>query len=192
MNKNKLLLILCLGSLVFSIGIIGYCIIENWSFSDAVYMTVITLTTTGYREVHKLSKDGQHFTVFLLIFGVGAITYSFTQVVNSIVSIDFVNRKRKKMEEKIKKMKNHVVVCGFGRMGKIICKELQKSSLEIVIIERAPNLIEDLKKSQYLWIDGDAASDENLIKAGIKAAKVIVSVIDSDSDGVFISLAAGH
>jgi voltage-gated potassium channel len=185
--------ILQVSLIVFAIlimGSIGYWKIEDYEFIDAVYMTVITLTTTGFREVRPLSENGKIFTIFLLLMGMGVVTYSISSIVSYITSIDFSKRRRDKMEKRINLFKNHTIVCGYGRMGEIICKRLEEENIPFVVIERRETLVQLLKQRSYHYIEGDAAHDEHLIKAGIERAKTLVSVIDNDADGLYIALAA--
>lgn len=175
--------------LVTMFGTIGYRLIEGWSFFDSFYMTIITLTTTGYQEVHHLSDQGRVLTIMLLILGMGIVAYSVTAVTSYILNLDFKQRGKERMQKKIEKLKGHTIVCGFGRMGQVICEELYRKQNDFVIIEQDPSKTETMKELGYLYIDGDAAHDENLIKAGIENANVLVSMIDNDSDGLYIALA---
>ncbi|MDH5415594.1 MAG: potassium channel family protein, partial [Flavobacteriaceae bacterium] len=168
----------------------GFMQIEGWSFLDSLYMTVITLTTIGYHEVQALSDTGKVFNLVLIMFGVGTVTFSITKIISDITSIDFRTRRREKMKKKIESMSGHTIVCGYGRMGEVICKRLAEYNIDFVVIERDPGLIEELNKSNYLHIDGDAANDDHMLEAGIERAKSLVSVIDNDSDGLYIALAA--
>lgn len=186
---TKIILILLFIFVVVACGSFGYWYIEDYSILDAIYMTVITLTTTGFGEVVPLTSNGKIFTMVLLLIGVAIVTYSLTTIMNYIVSIDFSNIRREKMEKKISQLKGHTIVCGYGRMGEIICKKLHEEGVTFVVVEKRENLIALLKKNGFLHIEGDASSDENLEKAGIKEAKTLVSVIDSDTDGLYIALA---
>lgn len=186
----KILKVLLFITVVIFIGSLGYFLIEGLRPLDSIYMTVITLTTTGFREIAPLSDTGKIFTIILLLTGMGVVTYSLSTIVSYIASIDFSKRRREKMEKKISNFVGHTIVCGYGRMGEIICKKLEEKGVKFVVIEKKESLIGFLKKTNYHYIEGDAAHDENLIKAGIKNAKVLVSVIDSDADGLYITLAA--
>lgn len=184
-----IMIILCINLVIF-MGSFGYIYIEGYSFLDAIYMTVITLTTTGYQEVIPLSDTGRIFTTFLLLSGMGVVTYCLTTIINHILSIDFSKRRREKMEKRISSFTDHTIVCGYGRMGEIICKKLAKEGVTFVVIEKKEFLVKLLKKVGYHYLEGDAAHDDNLLKAGIEKAKFIVSVIDSDADGLYIALAS--
>lgn len=186
---KKIALISALVFVIIFAGSLGYYFLEDYSWLDAVYMTAITLTTTGFGEVVPLTSKGKMFTIVLLLMGVGVVTYSISQMVSYVASIDFSQRRRKKMEKKIMKMKNHTIVCGYGNMGEIICKKLKEEGVKFVVVEKRETLIQMLEKAGYDFIEGDAAHDEILEKAGVREAKVLVSVIDSDADGLYITLA---
>ncbi len=174
---------------MFACVISGYMHIEGWSFADAFYMGVITLTTTGFQEVHPMSDAGRWFTSLVLISGVSFVAYAATTATSILMSMDFAARRKRKMQKHILKLKNHTVVCGYGRMGTVICRELAKANHEFVVIEKNPNLLEDLKKTNFLWVDGDAADDEVLEQAGVPNCRVLASMIDSDTDALYISIA---
>lgn len=186
----KILKIAVFISGVVLFGSFGYAELEGLAFADALYMTVITLTTTGYGDIVPKTEWGRHYTIYLLSVGMGVVTYSATTVVNYIINIDFSKRRREKMETKVGQLKDHTIVCGFGRMGEIICKKLQSEGVTFVVIEKDENLIQQLKNSSYLYVEGDAAHDEILEKVAVKNAGVLVSVIDNDADGLYITLAA--
>lgn len=171
------------------IGTLGYMKLEGWSFFDSLYMTIITLTTIGYEEVKPLSFHGRVFNIFMIITGVGTVTYAIGAIVSDLTSIDFQKRRRQKMLNKIKNFENHTIVCGYGRMGEVICKKLSQYKNPFVVIEKRPALIDELKKTNYHYLEGDAANDDCLLQAGVKKAKVLVSVIDNDSDGLYVALA---
>lgn len=168
---------------------LGYTSIEDVTFFQALYMTVVTLTTTGFGDVVPQTDEGKMFIIFLLLSGMGLVTYSITTIISYIMSIDFSKRRREKMESKILTYSGHTIVCGFGRMGEIICKKLKEEKIKFVVIEKRENLVAELQKLGFDYIEGDAACDDVLQKAGIKKAKVLVSVIDNDSDGLYIALA---
>lgn len=173
--------------LVVSMGTMGYRLIEGWTLFESFYMTIITLTTTGFMEVKPLSIEGRSFTIILLIMGMGIVVFSASAIMSAVMSIDFRERRRKKMQEKIDSLKDHSIVCGFGRMGKIICRELQDANHKFVVISKD---FPEGEEIEYFHIIGDASHDETLIKAGIKRAGNLITVIDNDHDSLYLTLAA--
>jgi len=178
-------------AILASLGVAGYMGIEGWRFLDALYMTVITLSTTGFREVHELSDAGKTFTIFLIIVGVSVIGY----IVGSLAQIMFEGQfqriiGRKKVEKLVEALKDHYIICGFGRMGSLICKEFAAKPLRFLVVEKDPELIEKLKEERYLFLHGNATDDETLLKAGIRKAKGLISVVTSDTENVYITLTA--
>jgi voltage-gated potassium channel len=173
---------------VIFFGIIGYMIIEGWNIFDAIYMTIISITTTGYREVHPLSISGKIFTLFVIIFGVVAIAYTAGRLTQFFVE-SYVFRRRR-MTKQLQKLKNHYIICGFGRMGKRICDELKGNKADFVVIEKDPKEIENLRDLNYLFVEGDATEDDILLKAEIRAAKGLVAVLPTEAENVFTTLSA--
>ena len=173
---------------VIIVGLAGYMLIEGWNFFDAIYMTIISITTTGYKEVHPLSEAGKIFTLFIIIFGVMAIAYIGGRLAQFFVEA-YVFRRRK-MEKKLKVLNGHYIICGHGRMGKKICEELSANKASFVVIEKDKGEIENLSHLDFLYIEGDATDDETLQKACIKEAKGLVSVLRSEAENVFTTLSA--
>lgn len=177
--------------LLVSIGTAGYMSIEGWVFLDALYMTVITLGTVGFKEIHDLSNAGKMFTIGLIVFGVSVLGY----IVGSLAQIMFEGQiqriiGRKKVERKIEALKDHYIICGFGRIGALICREFAAKPIPFLVIEKHPEVHEKLHQEEYLHIRGDAAEDETLLRAGIKRAKGLISVVTSDMENVYITLTA--
>ena len=177
--------------MLISGGTIGYMSIEGWRMLDAVYMTVITLGTVGFREVHDLSDGGKLFTMGLIVVGVSVLGY----IVGSLAQIMFEGQiqrivGRKKVEKKIEALTGHYIICGFGRIGSLICKEFKSNGLSFVIIEKNVAASERLSEDGYLYMKGDATLDETLLKAGINRAKGLISVVTSDTENVYITLTA--
>jgi len=172
-------------------GTAGYMAIEKWRFLDALYMTVITLGTVGFKEVHDLSDGGKMFTIFLILVGVSVLGY----IVGSLAQIMFEGQfqrimGRKKVEKQIDALREHYIICGFGRIGSLICKEFKANDLPFVIVEKSTDTLEKLDEDGYLHMRGDATLDETLLKAGIKRAKGLISVVTSDTENVYITLTA--
>ena len=187
--RKKFLLALGLIFIVIAFGTAGYQFIEGWTFLDALYMTIITLTTVGYREVHELSSSGMIFTIVLLLFGVGTVLYALSAGAKIILEGELQELfGRKRLEKKIKELKDHYIVCGYGRMGKIICRELKAKHVPFVAIERNgdfQNMPDDL-----LGISGDATNDDILKEAGIERAKGLISVLPTDALNLYVVLSA--
>lgn len=174
------------------IGTAGYHTIEpNWSLSEAFYMSVITISTVGFTEIHPLSTQGRYFTVFLIFLGIFVISIIGTCGARLLIDNELKNiLGRKKMKKEIAKLKHHYVVCGFGRIGSVICQELHKAGREFVIIEKDDALIHEAESLSYRAVKGDATSDAVLKEAGLERALGVVAALDSDAQNLFISLAA--
>lgn len=177
--------------LLVSAGTIGFMTIEKWRLLDALYMTVITLGTVGFKEVHDLSDSGKVFTMVLIVVGVSVLGY----IVGSLAQIMFEGQiqrviGRKKVEKRIDALNEHYIICGFGRIGSLICKEFHANGLPFMVVEKDPEALEKLDDEGYLYLKGDATMDETLLKAGIKRAKGLISVVTSDTANVYITLTA--
>lgn len=168
----------------------GYVYIEGWSVFDSLYMTIITLTTTGYQEVYPMTTAGRAFTMVLLVCGMGVVAFSVSAIMNFVLNIDFQKRRIMKMKKEISELKGHTIVCGYGRIGRVICKELEYKGIDFVVVEKGDEQIKKLVDQKYFYIHGDAATDEVLEEAGIMHAKSLVSMIDNDADGLYLCLAA--
>jgi len=187
--RKKLLLAFLLIFLVISFGTLGYMFIEGWSLLDSLYMTIITLASVGYKEVHDLSFNGKMFTIVLIIGGVGTVAYALTAGAKIILEgelLDVFGRRR--LEKKIKELKDHYIICGYGRMGKIICRELQEKHMNFVVIEKEPALSPE--KEDMLIVKGDATRDEVLKEVHIEMAKGLISVLPTDAENLFVVLSA--
>lgn len=188
--NNLLKPFLFLYILVF-VGTSGYKIIEKWSYLDAVYMTIITITTVGFGEIHPLSDEGRIFTIFLLLGGVAFYGVAINSIIKGFVDIkfqDFFNRI--KMESKINKMKNHFIICGGGRIAHTIGIELEKVGVEFLFIENDPKGV--VMANDYKWpiLNKNALLEETLIEAGIERASGLASVLQTDADNLFVVLSA--
>jgi voltage-gated potassium channel len=185
----RISLLSLIGLLFFGTG--GYIIIEDWTLIDSIYMTVITVSTVGFKEVYSLSPTGRIFTVGLIIVGVGFITYGAASIVQFMVEGQLRSiLGRKKLEKKISKLKNHYIICGYGRIGTHICRELEAKPVPFVVVESEPNKIERLEEEGTLYVAGDATVDETLIQAGIRSAKGLITAVTSDTENVYITLTA--
>ena len=176
---------------VIALGTLGYATIEDWRVFDALYMTIITLATVGFREVHELSPEGKIFTIVLIISGTGIIAYTLSSLIQ--FTLEGQLRKilgRKKLESRIGKLRDHYIICGYGRIGHLICREFQSRPTPFVIVEQNPNHIERLEREGYMYVEGDATDDETLQSAGIEHAKGLITAVTSDTDNVYITLTA--
>ncbi len=186
-RKFVVILLLLMGILLF--GTFGYMSIESMSFLDALYMTVITLATVGFREVKELSENGKIFTIILILSGFGIFTYTLTVGARIIIEGEIKEVfKKRKMNKKIEALSNHYIICGYGRMGSIIVKELKASNIPVVIIEK--NKANLQQEEDIVYIEGDATHDEVLISAGIQRAKGLISVLPSDAENLYVVLSA--
>lgn len=189
MKRTLILLFILLAILIF--GTSGYMAIEGGSFIDSLYMTVITITTVGYSEIVPLTSAGRLFTIALILIGVGFVLYVFSNITEAMVEGGLQTiLGRKKMKEKVAELTNHYIVCGFGRIGKVICKVLKENKRPFVVIETNQQELKNIEDIGYLGLEGAAAEDEMLIKAGIHKAKGLIAVVSSDAENVYISLSA--
>ena len=189
-NKSKLFYPILVITAVIAYGTIGYMLIEGWNVLDSLYMTVITLTTVGYEEVHVLSDTGRLFSIVLMISGIGAMFYALG--VGARVLLEGELRYilgRKRLSKKIENLKNHYIICGFGRMGKIICSELMQNKAPFVVIEGDPEIVATMD-ADILALQGDATQDSVLKEAGIERAKGLISVLASDASNLYVVLSA--
>lgn len=172
-------------------GTVGYMYIEGWSTLDALYMTVITLATVGFKEVHPIGSHGKVFTIVLICFGVTIVFWALGSVVEIMVSERVWHSiRRRRMENRISKMRNHQIICGFGRMGQQIAKDFGRNHVQFVVVEINPLQIPRLLAGNIPFVEGNASEDKTLIAAGIRHASGLVTVSPSDEDNVFIALTA--
>lgn len=189
--RKRLVLSAALIALIVSFGTIGYMGIEGWDFIDSLYMTIITLTTVGFKEVNDLSLSGRIFTIVLLIGGVGTVFYTLGIGAKIIVEGELQEvYGRRRLEKKLKDLRGHYIVCGYGRMGKIVARELKHEKLKFVIMEKNEVLLDSDEKNETLIIQGDATSDDLLKKAGIERAKCLISVLPTDAENLYVVLSA--
>jgi voltage-gated potassium channel len=187
--KRKFILSALLIVFIIAFGALGYMTIEKWNFLDSLYMTIITLSTVGYKEVHNLSSNGKVFTIILITGGVGVILYTLSTGARFVLEGELQEvLGRQRLEKKIRELKDHYIVCGYGRMGRTICKELKVKGINFVIIEKNLGILDE--KADILILEGDATRDETLKKANIEGAKGLVSVLPTDAENLFVVLNA--
>jgi len=173
------------------LGSLGYVFIEGWSFFDGLYMTVTTLTTVGYGEVHPLDKIGRAYTMVLILTGVGVMLYIVGALARVVVEGEIQEALgKRKIRRQVQKLKDHYIICGFGRLGSIIARQLAEARLPLVVVENNPELIPILESQGYRFVAGDATREEVLLEAGIERAKGLVAVLHSDAGNVYVTLTA--
>lgn len=188
---RKLLFSILMLLVVVLFGICGYTWIEGWDLLDSLYMTIITLSTVGYGEVREIGPGGRVFTVLLIVFGLFTITYIVGLVAETLVAGEIRSvLGRRKVSKKIKSLRDHYIICGYGRIGSIICKGLTRKAIPLMVIEKDEQVQEQLEEDEILYLQGDATHEETLLEAGIAKAKGLVSVVSSDAENVYICLTA--
>ena len=190
-NKRRFLWI---GLAIFSIimiGTAGYMMIEGWSFNDAVFMTVTTLSTVGFQEVNPLSIAGRYFTIFLILGGTGTMLYAATAIVQYLLEGNLANiLGRRHMKVEIAKLKGHTILCGYGKVGKEVAHVFVNEKTPFVVIESDEKACANAIAAGILCINMNATSDEALKEAGINEAKSLVAALGSDADNLYITLSA--
>ncbi len=192
MNKlRKIFLTIAISWVIFFIGVAGYMIIEKWSFLDAAYMTAITVTTVGFMEVHTTTPAGKVFTMIILIAGVGYFFYITGFIVQSIIEGEIRTLLgRRRLDKKISRLKNHYIVCGYGRIGRVLCRLIKEETNDIVVVEKDTDLSDALTNNKLHYLHGDASSEALLKKAGISKASFLIAALGSDIANVFLVLTA--
>ncbi|MDF1546746.1 MAG: potassium channel protein [Bacteroidales bacterium] len=183
--------------LVIGVGIVGFMLIEKYSLIEAFYMTMITVSTVGFEEVRQLSQEGMIFTSFLIIISFGVFAYFITNSTKFMMDGEFrLYLKKRKMEKDLKNLKQHVIVCGFGRNGRQAVIELLLHNEKTLVIEKDAELVENdsnseiLKNKNFRFVQGDAVQEDFLFKAKISDAKALITTLPSDADNLFIVLTA--
>ena len=189
-QKAPVLAVILLSTIVLT-GTVGYMLIEGWSAWDSLYMTVISLTTVGYREVHPMSRAGEAFTMFVLVGGVGTVLYSFTLIGARVIEGTLHNPwERRRTTRMLDKLENHFIVCGYGRIGSIIVQEFEQQQVPHVVVERDPERVRTLHESGHLVVEGDASSEDVLRKAGVARARGLIAAVSTDAENVYTILSA--
>lgn len=172
-------------------GTAGYMLIEGWSFFDSLYMTVTTLTTVGYGEVHPLDTKGRVFTTFLIVIGVGGMLYTLTSIVQFAVEGQLTGAVgRRRMKQRIDAIKKHYILCGYGRVGRQIAEELKREGIPLVVIDVNPESVALAAADGLLTVNGNATRDEVLLAAGIERAKGLIAATAEDPDNIYVTLSA--
>lgn len=188
--RSKILISLLMVFLVLLLGVLGYRYITEYTWLDSLYMTIITVTTVGFMEVHPLDHTGKIFTIILIVTSVFIIGFALSVITEYVLSRNSLARlKKKKAKAMINKMENHVIVCGFGRNGKQAAKRLTAYKQDFVVIEYDKEVIEKYS-DEYVFVEGDANEDETLREAGIEKAKYLITALPNDATNLFVVLSA--
>jgi voltage-gated potassium channel len=180
---------LLVGVVVF--GTVGYMLIEGWDVWDSLYMTVISVTTAGYKEVHPMSRRGELFTMVVLTVGVATVLYSFSFVMARVVEGDLESRwVRRRRERMLDELNNHFIVCGFGRMGLIVAQEFVRQGIPFVIIERDSERMQQAIDAGFLAVEADASSEQVLKRVHIERARGFIAAVSTDAENVYAVLTA--
>jgi voltage-gated potassium channel len=188
---RRLMLAFLVPALLILAGTFGFWYLEGWPLLDAAYTAVVTLATVGYGDYVPKTPAGKIFTSCLVLGGVCTFFYTATEVIRTIVSgemRDILGKQR--MERELAALENHLIVCGYGRMGRLVCHEFSRQKLRFVLIERNADLLEAFEIANGIPLHGDATNDEILKRAGIDRARALVAVTASDSDNLYITMSA--
>ncbi|ALU75467.1 TrkA family potassium uptake protein [Tenacibaculum finnmarkense] len=191
--KSKLYKAVLFSLLILLIGIVGYMWLFKYSFIDALYMTIITITTIGFGEVHPFGTGEKIFTIGLIVSSLFTFGYAVSLFSEYLISGQFFDQlKTKKVQKKIEKLQGHTIVCGYGRNGKQAISKLHSYNQKLVVVEKYDDIIKELDEHEILNIQGDATTDEALLKAGILNADYLITVLPSDADNLFVVLTASQ
>lgn len=189
---SKLSYFIFLMILVLSIGTLGYMLLEGWDLVDAFYMTIITISTVGFQEIHELTTQGKLFTAALIVSSFGTFAYAVTSITNYLVGGEYrrMVEEKKRMKD-LQKLHNHVIICGFGRVGRQVADDLASLNTPFVILEKDPEVFETLQsKNEYHFVKADATQDESLIEAGLAHARAVITCLPNDSENVYVVLSS--
>ena len=189
--RSKIYTAIMMLIVLLCIGILGYRFLSGYSWLDAIYMTVITITTVGFAEVNPLDIQSKIFTIFLILTSVVIVGYAISIITEYILSRNnFEDIKQRKMQKKIDAMSNHIIICGYGRNGKQAAKKLLAYEKSFVIIERDKEVIEKFQEDEISFVFGNANEDEILFEAGIEKASTLICALPNDADNLFVVLSA--
>ena len=189
--RRRLIRALILTIIVIIVGTVGYMILEGWNVSDSFFMTIISITTVGYGEVRPLDQSGRILTALLIVGGIAIFGYTVTTLATTLVENELTGRARdRRLRSAIEALSNHVIICGFGRVGMSVARELHAEETPFVLIDNDEDSIAEASALGYLVVTGDATDDFILSAAGIDRAHALISALDDDAQNVFITLSA--
>ena len=187
--RTKIYTAIFLLLVILFVGVIGYMFLSNYSFIDALYMTVITMTTVGFGEVVPLDEKARVFTIFLILASIVIVGYALSVITEYILSKNNIEElKHKKMQKQIDGFKNHIIICGYGRNGKQAARKLLAHKKPFVIIEKNKAIEERLQLDNVPYVIGNANEDEVLVRAGVHRASSFISALPNDADNLFVVL----
>lgn len=189
---NRIFFFVGLIFLGLAIGTFGFMYFENWNFLDALYMTVITTTTVGFSEVQELSDNGRIFTIFLIFMSFGTFAFAITSITKYIIGGEYKNNLLElRFKKKLKKMENHVIICGYGRVGKQAADDLIEQNIPVIVIENSKEIVnKNVSTKTFLIIEGDASQDEIFIESKIQNARAVITCLPKDADNLYAVLTA--
>lgn len=189
--EKRLRAVLLILLVVIAFGTVGYSVIERWDALDALYMTIITLSTVGFQEVFSLSPAGRVFTMVLIVVGVAGAAYTLSVIGQMIVEGEIKRLLgRRRMQKGINELTDHYIVCGFGKVGRRAAREFSLRRVPFVVVDKDPQRIELAEQDGFLFVQGDSTTDETLTDAGIQRAKGLIIAVANEADNVFIALSA--
>jgi len=188
---RRYLIALAIPIVLVASGTLGYRLIEGWGWLDSIYMTVTTLTTVGFGEVHPLSRTARIFTMLLIMGGVFTVFYSATEFIRAVVSGEIQGIfGRQRMERTLAELADHIIVCGYGRMGRLVCGEFETAGLKFVVIDRQAGVLDSFDLAHGIALQGDATNDVVLKRAGVARARALLTLAASDADNLYITMSA--
>lgn len=190
-SKTRLLYIAIVLLAVIAIGTAGYMVIEDWSFTDSVFMAVTTISTVGYREIHPLSEGGRAFTIVLIVGGVGILFYSVGTFAQYLMEGQLANiLGGRRMKQDISRLRDHIIICGYGQVGREVALTLSEEKVPFVVIDSDEESVKRAAEDGCLSLRGNASNDEALEEAGIRQARGLVAALGDDADNIFVTLSA--
>ena len=190
-HVRRLLVPVAVVAALLVLGTVGFQLVVGWGWFDALYMTAITITTVGFLEVHPMGAGGRVFTMVLALGGVFTAFYAAAEFIRAVVTGEIRTvLGRQRMESRLEKLSGHFVVCGFGRMGRLVAEEFSSAGLPFVVVDRDAKVLEGFAIPHGIPLVGDATADEVLRRAGVERARALVTAAASDADNLFITMSA--